>query len=133
MLFAGQNTSRRQRGFSLLEVLVAFSILAASLSVLFAIFSKGLQSASLTAEYKQAVSLAQREMGQLLVMDVLRAGVHEGSADPYQWRATIEPSGHGDTDDDDLLRAFDVTIDVSWREGRSDRRVSVSTVALAGR
>lgn len=125
-------SDRRQAGFSLLEVLVAFSILAASLSVLFAVFSRGLQSASLTAEYQQAVSLAQREMNRLLVLDVLRTGIREGDVDRYRWRTTVEPSDHGRAAVDDPLQALDVTVDVSWREGRNDRNISVTTVAIVG-
>ena len=44
---------RCQRGFSLLEVLVAFTILSVSLGVLLQIFSTGLRNAALTEELQR--------------------------------------------------------------------------------
>uniref|UniRef100_UPI0035939C60 type IV pilus modification PilV family protein n=1 Tax=Thiocapsa sp. TaxID=2024551 RepID=UPI0035939C60 len=48
-----------QSGFSLLEVLVAFAILAVSLGVLMQIFSQATRTTLLSSQYSRAASLAE--------------------------------------------------------------------------
>lgn len=52
----------KSRGFTLLEILVAFSIFTVSLGVLFQIFSKGTRAAMLGDEYSQAIIIAQSRL-----------------------------------------------------------------------
>jgi general secretion pathway protein I len=49
----------QQCGFSLLEILVAFSILAVSLGIILKIFSSGLQSTQVAENYTLAVTIAE--------------------------------------------------------------------------
>lgn len=48
-----------QRGFSLLEVLVAFAILSLSLGVLLQVFATGLRNAGVTDDYTRATLYAE--------------------------------------------------------------------------
>ena len=50
---------RHQQGFSLIEILVAFMILAMSLTVIFRIFSSGTRNVALSEDYAQAVLVTE--------------------------------------------------------------------------
>jgi general secretion pathway protein I len=117
---------RRQRGFSLLEILVAFSILALSLGVLMQIFSGSLNNAETTHERAQAVLLAQSLLSAAGVEAPLAtqtsAGVHGGK---YRWRLSVGPYAEaGVSGNPDILRQvlpmdlWQVSVSVEWDPGR---------------
>ena len=82
----------RQRGFSLLEVLVAFSILALSLGVLMQIFSGSLRNADVTRDQAQAVALAQSLLASAGVETTLIAGESTGVLeDKFRWVVRVHP------------------------------------------
>ncbi|MFZ2726568.1 MAG: type II secretion system protein [Methylococcaceae bacterium] len=49
----------KTKGFSLLEILIAFSIMAISLTILLKIFSTGVGTAMLAEDYNNAVQLGE--------------------------------------------------------------------------
>jgi len=80
------------RGFSLLEVLVAFVILALILSVLMQIFSGGLRNASRADEYQQAVLLGQSKLASVGIETPLAVSEINGEFDAvYRWHISIRP------------------------------------------
>jgi general secretion pathway protein I len=82
----------RQRGFSLLEILVAFSILALSLGVLMRIFSGSLRNADTTHDQAQAVVLAQSLLAAPGVESTLAPGLRSGTLDDkFRWTLETAP------------------------------------------
>jgi len=82
----------RQRGFSLLEVLVAFSILALSLGVLMQIFAGSLRNADVTRDQAQAVALAQSLLASAGVETALLAGESTGVLEnKFRWVLRVSP------------------------------------------
>ncbi|MEP7206405.1 MAG: type II secretion system protein [Casimicrobiaceae bacterium] len=80
----------RARGFSLLEVLVAFVILSLVATALFRLFSGALGNASAAAEYSRAVLVAQSAISEASV--ALREGTQSGTAEgDVQWKVDIAP------------------------------------------
>lgn len=126
--------TRRCRGFSLLEVLVAFTILATVLGVLFQIFSSGLNRARLSEEYSRAVVLAQSELAKLGVDAAIQVGTRSGRIDDvYRWRRTVEPYPYPEEEEPPRaagLQAYLVTMEILWGEGEDERSVPVTTVRL---
>jgi general secretion pathway protein I len=79
-------------GFSLLEVLVAFTILALTLGVLWQIFSATAQRATVVQETHRAVMLAESKMSDLALPDLVRAGTDAGEVDAtFHWQRRVEP------------------------------------------
>ena len=127
---------RASAGFSLLELLVAFVILALTLSVMMRIFSGGLRNVGLADEYSRATLLAESRLAELGVQPV--EGEAEGEFDKkFRWRSTIRPwADDADTQDAEAqpvpVRLMKIEVRVAWgEEGGKSREVGLSTLQLA--
>lgn len=81
-----------QAGFSLLEVLVAFSILALSMGTLMQIFSGGLRNVGLSEDYARAVAIAETQLAGAGIEAPLVPGEARGEfADKYRWHFVAKP------------------------------------------
>ncbi len=72
---------RRQRGFSLLEVLVAFVILSLVVTALFRLFSGALVNASAADDYTHAVLVAESALAEAAAAVPLVEATNSGTAD----------------------------------------------------
>ena len=87
----------RQKGFTLLEVLVATAIMGIAVVTLLAALSTAMRSAARLTEYDRAALLARRKMDELLVeIRLPRNVVLQGAWDPAVgvdggWRARLTP------------------------------------------
>ena len=117
-------------GFSLLEVLVAFSIAALSLGVLFQIYAKGTTAAILGEEYAQAIVIAESRLAELSVSDNLDGAGDSGREnDKYAWEVFVED--YVDEEDLDftptlLLKQVEVT--VTWNSAGKSRSVYLQSL-----
>jgi general secretion pathway protein I len=121
------------RGFSLLEVVVAFAILALSLGVLYQIFSSAAQRATLLQEYNRAVLLGESKLARIGAEQALVAGSRTGEFDErYRWTSLIEPvptqarGGHQRVS----IRPYRVTVEVDWGKRDQPRSVAFTTIRL---
>ena len=123
------STRSSERGFSLLEVLVAFAVFSLALGVLFQIFSSGLRSADLARAYSEAVVIAESRLAAFSGDALIEAGAQQGVvADTYHWSTRVTPY---DPDIDggvpEGLEAFHVSVRVYWGQG-SEREVALDTM-----
>ena len=82
----------KQQGFSLLEILIAFSILALSLGILLKIFSAGVNTAVVAEDYTAAVQIAESLMAKTGVETPLQAGQASGlENEKYHWLVEVSP------------------------------------------
>jgi len=122
------------RGYTLIEVLVAMTILAMSLTVLFRIFSTGLQNVDVSADYARAVIVAESQLVAAGLDAELRQGQTEGSIDErFYWLRTVENYALSERSGEQEmpLSAFLVTVAVEWEHRGRTRRVSLNSVRLA--
>ena len=134
---------KSNRGFSLLEVLVAFVILALVLGVLMQIFSGGLRNASLAGEYQHAVLLGQSKLASVGIETPLKEGESNGEFDAvYRWQASIRPylDSQAQAEGQAGLPApllpvtlMEVEIRVLWGDTEQPRLVNFKTLRLANR
>ena len=125
----------KQRGFSLLEILIAFSILALSLGILLKIFSAGVNTAGVAGDYTAAVQIAESLMAKTGVETPLQAGQSTGlENNRYHWRVDVSPFNFNpDNTDISAITAvlFKVKVVVDWGDGNTtDRQVELITLKL---
>lgn len=129
----------RARGFTLIEVLVAFAILALALGVLLQVFSGGLNNARVSEAYTTASLLAESKLAALGAEEPLAEGQSAGRFDDrFRWRVDVRPyeeaERSGPTEREEWpVNAFQVVVTVSWNEANEERSVSLSTLRLAPR
>jgi general secretion pathway protein I len=129
------------RGFSLIEVLAAFVILALVGTALFRIFAGALGNASLSDEYSRATLFAESRLASPGVETPLREGAQQGTSDDgkYAWTSSIQPyRTQGSTPDLDAavdlmpVRLWRIAVTVSWPGVAGiDRSIALATVRLA--
>ncbi len=128
-----------QRGFTLLEVLVAFTLLALFFGALFQVFAGGLTVTRSGESESRAVLLAKSKLAELGADHRIGPGNHSGlfeldaNAGPrYRWRAEIARYS-----EDDLGRAdrgelvpYRVDLEIIWNADRGERILSLSSLVL---
>ena len=119
----------KDKGFSLLEILVAFSILAVSLGILLKIFSSGVKTAMIAEEYTVATQIAESLMAKTGIEEPLVVGEYSGTeVDKYHWRVTVENSPNP-ADDEEDAGLLAVRVIVQWGDNDRNRRaVELNTV-----
>ena len=81
------------RGFTLIEILIAFAILAVSLAVLFQSFSTSLDAVTRTERATSAVLLARSTMDRVGPEIPLISGKHSGDGEGgLAWRVSLAPA-----------------------------------------
>lgn len=115
------NARRGHSGFTLIEVVVALSVLALALGVLYESFGWALRRTSVLSHREAALLTAQSLLAEIRGRDVWRLGSERGSAPgslaweirTRPWRAAI--------DERSPIRAIEVEIEVSWGAGSAQR------------
>jgi general secretion pathway protein I len=129
------------RGFSLLEVLAAFVILALVGTALSRLFSGALGNASLADEYSRATLYAESRLAAIGVETPLREGSQQGTSDDgyYAWSTKIEPYSPPGTNADMEgavfampTRLWRIGVDVRWPgTAGNERSVALASVRVA--
>jgi general secretion pathway protein I len=131
----------RAAGFSLIEVLVAFVILALVGTALFRVFSGALGNASLADEYSRATLYAESRIAGIGVETPLREGTLQGTSDDgyYAWTVQVEPytppgitPAMQGTVDAMAVRLWRLAVTVRWPGAPgSERSIALATERVA--
>lgn len=120
----------RESGFTLIEVLVALTILSISLATLLAIFMQGLDRARESSNEAAARVLAQSLLTQAKAAPAPAFGTTTGKINGLQWRTQIEPYGSAADRSAWQTIPAQIVASVSWRGDGGLRSVSLSTLKL---
>jgi general secretion pathway protein I len=119
-------------GFTLIEVLVAFTIMALALGVLLQTFATGLRSLGTAESFANAALQARSKLAEIGPIVPLEVGEYSGElADGSSWRARVEPYAPAFPEGvpgGPRLAGYEVEVAVSWSAGRE---VSLTTLRLA--
>ncbi len=120
-------------GFTLIEILVAFTVAALLLAALYQVFSMGLRSSASAENYANAVMLAESGLDALAGTS-LAIGQTTDRISGYERttiirsRPELEP---GSTQA--ALKLYEIEVRVAWRDGVRERSVSLSTLKVGPR
>jgi general secretion pathway protein I len=115
-----------QRGFTLLELLVAFTIVAISLGMLYRASGAGARSVGDIERYQRAVVLAE---SLLAVRDSVppQGWNQAGESAGYSWRVSSAPYPSA-VENPNVPALHEITIAVAWRDAERPRQLEFSTL-----
>ena len=124
---------RAEKGFTLIEIVVAMAILGIGLVVIIELFGGGLRLERTSEEYTKAVGYARMKMEEISFAPGLEEGVQEGEFDrDYRWQVEVRrvdliPSRGVDTSYRPPVELYWVRIDVVWKSGFKEKKAWVES------
>lgn len=120
----------------MLEILVAFSILALSLGVLLRVFSKNVELTAVSDDYTKAVLLAESQLADATAGELEEGDKQGVFADRYRWAISINEYNpeFEDFELDNLpFVPYQIKVNVEWDEGENPRFVELTTLRIGSR
>jgi general secretion pathway protein I len=126
-------TSERdsERGFTLIEVLIALAILAVSLAVVLTTVSDSLTRTRRGEQELIATSFAQSLLSRVGIDLALKGSDANGEAPGgFSWRLAVEEFGNDQERAAWGVNPVTVTATVAWQEAGTERSVALTTVKI---
>jgi len=125
----------KNRGFTLIEVIVALAILGIGLTVIIELFSGGLRLGRTSEEYTKAVNYARIKMEEIISKQKIEEGNEEGEFDnTFHWEVKVKKMDilptEKNPDFKPPVELFEVKVNVLWKsgsKGAKDRSASIET------
>lgn len=129
---------RQQRGYSLIEVIVAFALLALALTLLLGTLSGATRQVRWSNDAGRAALHAQSLLDQVGVGEPLAPGQRDGVFDDGRYRWTLSTTPWTDPAvppavavDPAAPRLFELALSVQWGDGRTGETLTMRTLRLA--
>ena len=106
-------TQENNKGFTLLEVIIAIAIMGISIVLIMQLFSGGLRLGKTSGDYTAAVIHAREKMEEMLIKPEAITGEFDKN---YKWQAEVSPYSTAENKDSKLLR---ISVKVSWQENKT--------------
>ena len=125
---------RNEQGFSLLEVVVALTILAGGFLTVLNLFSGSILSVDLSGQYLKAVTLANSKITEL---EILNFQPNEFSGkfkneENYRWEVDIAPHDSPLNNPDSNIQLQKILLKIFWQDRGQTRNVKLATLYLKG-
>ena len=123
---------RFDRGFTLLEVIIALAILGIGLTVIMELFSGGLRLGRVSEEYTKAMNYACLKMEEIAIQNTVTEGEDEGEFnDTYRWKVNVEKvdilPGDKGTEFKPPVEFYHVRVNITWTAGSKERSASLES------
>jgi general secretion pathway protein I len=117
---------KRQGGFTLVEVLVAFAVLSITVVVAVQGFAQGLRLLKLSGDHQRAILIADQKAREVVMPE---EGREEGTEGLYAWARTTRPLPAPELEVPGRparWHVYQIDVQVAWGDGR--RTVGVTTL-----
>lgn len=122
-----------KEGFTLLEVLVATSILGIALAIVLQLFSINLKAISASSEYISGLMTAEARMRELLHAESISEQVmSEMTSDGYRIDIAVHET-LADRTENLPVRLFAINMKVSWTIGSHEKSISLNSLKTVQR
>lgn len=119
-------------GFTLIEMLVAVTLMALLLLPLMRSFSSGLLVRSRSDVLTEATVIAETELEAAAAISTFNGQTSsDHSQGRYSVHTSVAPYAIGTFDDQLAVRPYEIRVTVSWPEGARTRSVALQTLRLA--
>src|SRR5256886_11320857 len=128
LLETASSRTMRERGFTLLEVLVALAILSVAVVAVIQGFAQGLRLLKLSGDHQRAMQLADQKVREVLVPEAQR---EHGAEAGFRWERVIrlvEAPELALPGRPPRWRVFEIALRGTWDERRHGELATVRTV-----
>ncbi|XSG83865.1 MAG: type IV pilus modification PilV family protein [Methylohalobius sp. ZOD2] len=125
----------REAGFSLLEIMVAFTLLALSLAVLMQAFGSGVGLLGDAGGVARAATLAQSQMARVGIEIPVEEGAYQGEWQAgYRWHLQIAPFYPlQPVPEHPRWQLYQVQVTISWTDADRTRTYRMTTLRVGPR
>jgi general secretion pathway protein I len=119
-----------QRGFTLLEVLVALALLSIAMAVILQLFSANLKGIAASDDYLNAVLKAESKLRDILDDDKLTEKSLEDFTDEGYKIETVITGTSDDRTENLPVTLLEINLTVRWTKGLKERALTLRTMKL---
>lgn len=125
-----------EKGFTLIEVMVAVAVLAISIVTIMQLFSGGLRSSKISKDYTRAVIHAKAKMEEIILKPASGSGdfSDDSTKNKFHWEAEVSPyteaSLTGLGSETKPLNLMKIKVKVSWADNDKQKFIELATLKL---
>jgi hypothetical protein len=125
---------KNEEGFSLLEVVVALTILTGGFLTVLKLFSGSVLSVDFSGQYLKAITLANSKINELEILN-FQPSEYSGkfkNEKSYRWEVDIAPYDSPLNDPNSNIQLQKILLTVLWEDRGQTRNVELATLHLKG-
>lgn len=125
---------RNKKGFTLLEIIAALTILAGAILMLIQLFSGSINQATQAERYLNGVYLAQQKYSQL-ELDNFKSDITKGgfeNQENYHWQLEVFPYESSLNNEEARIKIEKISLRVYWEDRNQEKEVRLVSLKTLG-